>query len=326
MLHRLKRTAAHLLVALVAPALVYSAAAQPAWPTRPVTFIVSYPPGGGADLMARLIAPKMSEVLGQPIVVDNRPGAAGQIGAAFVAKARPDGYTVLVDASSFAINPGLYPKLPYDQKAFQAIGVAALFPHVVVVTPGYEAKSAADLVALAKVKPDAVAYASAGTGSAQHLAGALFQQQTGVQMLHVPDKGGGPAMTDVMGGYIPVFFANVASSLPHIKAGKLRALAVAGERRVNALPDTPTLGELGVTGADLYEWNAVFVPTGTPDAVVTLLAEAFAQAVQSPELKERIRSLGGQPFVGGPTEAARFIAAETERLAGAVKAGDIRPE
>ena len=166
MLHRSKRAVAHLLAGLALSSLGDVAAAQPAWPTKPVTFVVSYPPGGGADLMARLIAPKMSEVLGQPVVVDNKPGAAGQIGAASVAKARPDGYTVLVDASSFAINPGLYPKLPYDPKAFRAVGVAALFPHVVVVTPGFEAKSAtdSDVIAMTKDQIDTIE-AQACTGS-----------------------------------------------------------------------------------------------------------------------------------------------------------------
>lgn len=326
MKHPARRSLAALTVALAVSASAGDAAAQPAWPTKPVTFVVTYPPGGGADLMARLIAPKMSEVLGQPVVVDNKPGAAGQIGAAYVAKARPDGYTVMVDASSFAINPGLYPKLPYDPKAFRTVGVAALFPHVVVVTPGFEATSATELVALARAKPDAISYASSGTGSAQHLAGALFQQRTGARMLHVPYKGGGPAMNDVMGGHIPVFFANVASALSHVKAGKLRPLAIAGEHRVDALPDTPALAEAGITGAELYEWNGVFVPVGTPDAVVVRLSQALARAVESPEVEGRIRSLGGRVFAGGPAEAAGFIAAETERLAGVVKTGDIRPE
>ena len=325
MLGSLKPIAGRVLAALVAlgPA---AALAQPAYPTKPITFVVTYPPGGGADLMARLLAPKMSEALGQPIVVDNKPGAAGQIGAAFVAKAAPDGYTIMVDASSFAINPGLYPKLPFDPKAFRAVGIAALFPHVAVVTPGFEAGSAAELVAKAKAAPGAISYASSGTGSAQHLAGALFLQQTGARMVHVPYRGGGPAMNDVMGGHIPVFFANVASGLSHIKAGKLRPLAVAGERRVAALPDTPTLAELGITGAELYEWNGLFVPAGTPDAAVNRLAEALAKALESPELRERVTVLGGESFIGGPAEAARFIDAETERLGKVIKEGDIRPE
>lgn len=326
MLKVLKRAAGRLLAALTAVVLPTAASPQPAYPTKPITFVVTYPPGGGADLMARLLAPKMSEALGQTIVVDNKPGAAGQIGAAFAAKAAPDGYTVMVDASSFAINPGLYPKLPYDPRAFRIVGIPALFPHVVVVTPGSEAASATDLVARAKAAPGTLSYASSGTGSAQHLAGALFLQRTGARMVHVPYRGGGPAMNDVMGGHIPVFFANVASGLSHIKAGKLRPLAVAGERRVAALPDVPTLAEAGVTGAELYEWNGLFVPAATPDAVVSRLAEALARAMESPDIRERVAALGGEAFGGGPVEAGRFVEVETERLAKVIREGDIRPE
>ena len=257
MIARFKRAMRTVLTSLVLAAAPAIGSAQEAWPTKPITLVVTYPPGGGADLMARIVAPKMSEVLGQPIVVDNKPGAAGQIGAAFVAKAKPDGYTVMVDAASFVINQSLYPKLPYDaERAFKPVGVLAVFPHVIVVTPGYEAKSVADLIAIAKGQPGKINYASSGTGSAQHLAGAAFVQQAKIDLTHVPYKGGAPAMNDVMGGHIPVFFANVASGLSHLKSGKLRALAVAGERRIAALPDTPTLAELGMQGSEVYDGTA----------------------------------------------------------------------
>jgi tripartite-type tricarboxylate transporter receptor subunit TctC len=312
---------------LVIAALPTIGSAQEAWPTKAITFVVTYPPGGGADLMARLVAPKMSETLGQSIVIDNKPGAAGQIGAAFASRAKPDGYTVMIDAASFVINSSLYPKLPYDaDKAFKPVGVLAIFPHVIVVTPSYDAKSVADLIATAKAKPGAINYASSGTGSAQHLAGAAFVQQTKTDLGHVPYKGGGPAMNDVMGGHIPLFFANVASGLSHIKSGKLRALAVAGERRIASLPDTPTLAELGLQGSEVYEWNGMFVPAGTPEPVVNRLADALRKAMESDEIKQRIAGLGGEIFAGGPAEAARFIADQRQRTATIIREGNIKPD
>jgi tripartite-type tricarboxylate transporter receptor subunit TctC len=327
MFARLRRAAQILMTGLVFAALPAIVSAQEAWPTKPITLVVTYPPGGGADLMARVVAPKMSEALKQPVIVDNKPGAAGQIGAAFVAKAKPDGYTVMVDAASFVINQGLYPKLPYDaDKAFKPVGVLAVFPHVIVVTPSYEAKSVQDLIAMAKAKPGAINYASSGTGSAQHLAGAAFVQQTKIDLAHVPYKGGGPAINDVMGGHIPVFFANVASGLSHLKSGKLRALAVAGERRIAALPDTPTLAELGMPGSEVYEWNGMFVPAGTPDPIVNRLADALRKALDSDEVRQRIEGLGGEIFAGGPAEAARFIAEQRQLTAKIIREGNIKPE
>lgn len=190
---------------------------------RPISLVVSYPAGGGADLIARIIAPRLAEALGQGVVVENKPGASGQLAASQVARATPDGSVLLLDASSFAVNPSLFPKLPYDSaKAFTPLAVLATFPNVLVCTPGFSAKSVKDVIQLAKAKPGELTYASSGNGSAQHLAGAMFEGRAGVQLLHVPYRGGGPAMTDVMGGQVPLFFANVASSLGHIQAGKLR--------------------------------------------------------------------------------------------------------
>ncbi len=297
------------------------------FPTKPITLIVTYPPGGGADLMARLIAPKMGEVLGQPIVVENKGGAAGQLGANFVANAKPDGYTVMVDAASFVINQALYPRLPYDaEKVFIPVGVIAAFPHVIVVTPTYEAKTVLDLVAAAKASPNSISYASSGTGSAQHLAGAAFTRQTQTEMVHVPYKGGGPAMNDVMGGHIPVFFANAASSLSHIKSGKLRALAVADGKRIAALPDVPAMTELGISSAAVYEWNGMFVPAGTPNDVVTKLADALGKALQTPELKQRITDLGGGPIGGGRDGAVSFIAEQRAVTGMLIRDGKITPD
>ena len=240
-----------------------ASAASLAWPAsaagdigggKAITLVVSYPAGGGADAMARLIAPKMAEALGQPVVVDNRAGGSGTIAAGQVARATPDGSTLLLDASSFAVNPALFQKLPYDdEKAFVPIAVLAQFPNVLVCTPGFEAKSVADVVRMARAKPNTIAYASSGNGSAQHLAGALFEQLAKVELTHVPYRGGGPAMNDVMGGQVPLFFANVASGLGQIQSGRLRPLAVTAAVRCRALPDVPTMAEAGVPGHEVLE-------------------------------------------------------------------------
>jgi tripartite-type tricarboxylate transporter receptor subunit TctC len=315
------------LVALVAALAASLPAAVPAqaFPAKPIRLVVTYPPGGGADLMARLVAPKMGEALGQTVVVENKPGASGQIGASEVARAAPDGYTLMLDASSFAVNPSLYARLPYDPaKAFAPLAVLALYPNMLVVTPSFPPKDVKELVALAKAKPGSVAFASSGNGSAQHLAGELFKQRAGVDMQHIPYKGGGPAMNDVIGGQVPVFFANVASGLAHVKGGKLRALAVTGAKRASSLPDTPTMAEAGIPGYEVYEWNAIFAPAGTPAPVLEKLAAAIARAMQSPEIRERVATLGGEVAGYGPKDAEKFIRDQTELWGKVVKAGNIK--
>jgi tripartite-type tricarboxylate transporter receptor subunit TctC len=294
------------------------------WPTKAISLIVTYPPGGGADAMARLIAPKMAEALGVSVVVENKPGASGQIGAAFVAKAAPDGYTLMLDASSFAVNPALYSKISYDsEKAFRPIGVIALFPNVLLVNAQFAPKNVAELIAAAKQKKDSIAYASSGNGSAQHLAGALFESAAGVDMVHVPYKGGGPALNDVIGGQVPVFFGNLASSLQHIQSGRLRALAVTANKRSQILPDTPSLNEAGVANAEVYEWNAIFAPTGTPEAVVAKVAQALQAALETAEVRNRISQLGGEIQKGGPDSAKSFISQQMVQWAKVVKAKGI---
>jgi tripartite-type tricarboxylate transporter receptor subunit TctC len=300
--------------------IAFNASAQ-SWPVKPITLVVTYPPGGGADAMARLIAPKLSDALGTPVVVENKPGASGQIGAALVAKAAPDGYTLMLDASSFAVNPALYPKIPYDsERAFRPIGVIALFPNVLLVNAQFAAKNVAELIAAAKQKKDSIAYASSGNGSAQHLAGALFESAAGVDMVHVPYKGGGPALNDVIGGQVPVFFGNLASSAQHIQSGRLRALAVTAAKRSATLPDVPTLAESGVANAEVYEWNAIFAPAGTPDAVISRLSQALAQALDNSDVKNRIAQLGGELQKTTPESAKSFIAQQMTQWAKVVKA------
>jgi tripartite-type tricarboxylate transporter receptor subunit TctC len=294
---------------------------------KPVTLVVSYAPGGGADLMARLIAPKMAEALGQPVIVENKPGGAGQIAGAFVAKATPDGATLLVDASSFAVVPSLYPKMTYDpMKAFTPIAVLALFPNVLVVSPAFGAASVRDVVALAKAKPSSIAYASSGNGSAQHLAGALFEELAKIELLHVPYKGGGPAMLDVMGGQVPLFFANLASASGHIQNQKLRPLAVTSRKRSAVLSNVPTMEEAGVPGYEVYEWNPVLAPAGIGEDAKKQLVAAVARAMAAPDVQERIRALGGEAFVGGPDAAGKFLREQRQLWAGVVRERGIKAE
>jgi tripartite-type tricarboxylate transporter receptor subunit TctC len=275
---------------------------------KPITLLVSYPAGGGADVMARLIAPRLSEALGQTVVVENKPGASGTIAAAQVARAAPDGSTLLLDASSFAVNPALFDKLPYDTAtAFTPLGVLALYPNVLVCTASFEAKTLADVLRLAREKPGKLAYASSGNGSAQHLAGALFEAMAKVDMTHIPYRGGGPALNDVIGGQVPLFFANVASSLGHIQSGRLRALAVTSKLRSRVLPELPSMEETGLKGYEVLEWNPVLAPSGLPEAVRAKLAAALRKAMADPEVLARVRALGGEVFGGGELEAAVFL-------------------
>lgn len=303
------------------------AMAQGAYPSKPITLVVTYPPGGGADAMARLIGPKMGEALGQSVVIENKPGAGGQIGAAAVAKAAPDGYTLMLDASSFSVNPSLYPKLPYDSaKAFQPVGVIALFPNVVLVNANFPVKNIAELIGAAGKSKNAVSFASSGNGSAQHLAGALFESSAKVDMVHVPYKGGGPALNDVIGGQVPLFFGNLASTLQHVQSGKLRALAVTSGSRSSILPDVPTLSESGLKGTEIYEWNAVFAPANTPEFVMKKLATAFQQAIDSPEVRARIAQLGGEIQKGSPEQAKKFIEQQTNLWQRVIKERNITTE
>ncbi len=282
---------------------------------RPINLVVSYPPGGGADLIARLIAGPMGKALGQAIVVENRPGGSGQIAAGLVARAKADGSTLLLDASSFAVNPALFPALAYDsQRDFSPIGIVAKFPNVLVCNPGFEAKTVRDLVRMAKAAPGKIAYASSGNGSAQHLAGALFESRAGVQLVHVPYRGGGPALNDVIGGQVPLFFANVASSLGHIESGRLRPLAVTTSVRARALPQVPTMEQAGVPAYEVFEWNPLLVPSGTPPPVQEKLRAALQSAIGDPEVLARIRSLSGEPFAqSDPAQVAAFLRQQREQ-------------
>jgi len=287
-----------------------SSAYAQAWPSKPVRLVVSYPPGGTVDAVARIVAPRLSAKLGQPVVIDNRGGAGGAIGGDLVAKSAPDGYTVLLDASNHAQNPALR-KMPFDTlRELAPVSLLVKVPNVLVVNPSAPFKSVADLIAQAKAKPGGINYASSGNGSAQHLAGELFASMAGVQMTHVAYKGGGPALTDVMSGHVPVFFASLASSMPFIKDGKLRPLAVTGKAHAPALPQLPTVAEAGLPGYEVYEWNAVFVPAGTPAPVAERLSKEFAAALKDPEVRSRLEALGAEVIGSSPAELDSFRRAE----------------
>jgi tripartite-type tricarboxylate transporter receptor subunit TctC len=289
-----------------------------------LTLVVSYPAGGGADAMARLIAPKLGEALGQTVVVENKPGASGTIAAGQVARAAPDGSMLLFDASSFAVNPALFPKLPYDNAtSFVPIAVIAQFPNVLVCTPSFDARSVADVLRLARARPGSLAYASSGNGSAQHLSGALFEQLGKVSLNHVPYRGGGPALNDVMGGQVPLFFANVASALGQINSGRLRPLALTAATRCRALPDVPTMAEAGIPGLEVLEWNPILAPAGTPRPVQQKLSAAVARTMADPEVLGRVRALGGDVFTGDP---AKFIKAQQTLWARVIKERGITRE
>lgn len=310
-----------LLVALLATTGIAQAQG---WPNRPISLIVSYPPGGTADLMARTVATPLGKILGTSVVVENKPGASGQIAAAYVAKANADGYTLMLDASSYSVNPSLFPKLPYDpNRDFKTLAVLAQYPNVLLVNPSFPAKSVKELVAMAKTKPNSIAYASSGNGSAQHLAGALFEVQAGVEMQHIPYKGGGPALNDVVGGQVPVFFGSVASTKQYVDSGKLNALAVTGKKRASSMPNVPTMAEAGVPGYEVYEWNGIFAPAATPSSIVIKLSDAIAKVMQSPEVRDRVISLGGEPFQGNAEAADKFIKAQMVEWSKLVKSGKI---
>jgi tripartite-type tricarboxylate transporter receptor subunit TctC len=302
-----------LIVGAILLASAMAAQAQ-GWPSRPIRLVVSYPPGGTVDAVARIVAPPLSARLGQPVVVDNRGGAGGAIGGDLVAKSPPDGYTVLLDASNHAQNPALRSKMPFDTlRDLAPVSLLVKVPNVLVVHPSAPIRSVQDLVAQAKAKPGEINFASSGNGSAQHLAAEQFDAMAGVRMTHVPYKGGGPALSDVMAGQVPVFFGSLASSLPYIQTGKLRPLAVTGKARSAVLPQLPTIAESGLPGYEVYEWNAVFVPAGTPAAVTDRLSKELVAVLNEPDVRKRLEATGSEIIGSKPAELDAFRRAEIAR-------------
>ena len=314
-------------LACFALACAASAAWAQAWPSRPIHFIVPFTPGSGTDTVARIVGEAMSKSLGQPIVVDNKPGAGGTIGAAQVARSEPDGYTVLVHSSGHALNPAIYPNLPYDTvKDLTGITPLAALPNVLVVSPSRGWKTVADLVAAAKAKPGALNYASAGVGSATHLNAEKFKLQAGLDAVHVPFKGTPEAMTDVIAGRSDWFFAPMSAALPQVKEGRLVALAVSTANRSPFLPDVPTTVEAGVPGSDYTFWVGILVPSATPAAIVKRLHDEAERALASPDVKERLAKQGADPWVLQPDAFNAQIRAEMDVAAKIAKAANLKAQ
>jgi len=309
------------LVALASLCALDIANAQPAYPTRPIRLVVPFPPGGTTDILARSVAQKLTEAWGQPVVVDNRPGAAGNIGAELVAKSAPDGYTLLMGTvGTHAINASLYAKMPYDHvKDFAPVILVAGVPNVLVVNPAVPANSVQELIAYGKAHPGKLNFASSGSGTSIHLAGELFKVSTGVNMTHIPYKGSAPALQDLVGGQVQLMFDNLPSALPQIKAGKLRALAVTSTTRAAALPNVPTVAESGLPGFEASSWFGILAPAGTPPAIVAKINAEVGKWVSSPEAKEKLLSQGANAIGGTPEDFAKHIQTETAKWAKVVK-------
>ena len=314
------------LVAFAAAALAArSLRAQGAWPTRTVRIVVPFAPGGTTDILARALAPELAKAFGQGVIVDNRAGAGGNLGADIVAKSPPDGYTLVMGTvGTQAINPSLYPKMPYDAaKDFAPVTLVAGVPNVLVMNPA-KAKAAGitdvrSLIAYARANPGKLNMASSGNGTSIHRAGELFKSMTGTYMVHFPYKGSGPALLDLVGGTMDLMFDNLPSALPHVKAGKLVALAVTSSERSAALPDVPTVAEAGVKGFEATSWFGLLAPAGTPADIVQRIQQESAKALASPALRERLLSQGAIPGGMPPAEFGRFIATETKKWAAVVK-------
>ncbi len=310
------------LTAVLALMLATAGASAQGYPTKPIRLVVPYPAGGPLDIMARAIGQKLTEAWKQPVVVDNRAGAGGNIGADFVAKSAPDGYTLLMGAvATHAINPSLYSKIPYDPvKDFAPVALVAQVPNILVVNPAVPAKTVRELIALARAQPGTLNFGSGSTGSTGHLAGELFNTMAGVKMVHIPYKGAAPATADLLGGQVQLMFDNLASALPNVKAGKLRALAVTTLARSPAIPELPTIAESGLPGFDLTTWFGLLVPAGTPPEIVARLNAEIVRALDAKDMRERLEKMGAEPLSNNtPERFAAFIRSEAAKYARVVK-------
>jgi tripartite-type tricarboxylate transporter receptor subunit TctC len=299
-------------MAVAAVALAAAHAIAQTYPVKPIRVVVPFPPGGAVDFYARVVQQPLSEMLGQPVVIDNKTGASGMIGAESVAKAAPDGYTLLLgNIASLATNVGVYPKMPYDpMKDFTPIVRTVDVNYVLVVHPSLPVKTVPELIAYAKANPGKLSYGSAGSGSLPHLGTELFKAQTGIDMVHVPYKGGGPMVTDLLGGNVQMVIADQANLMPHVATGKLRALAVATPKRSPNAPDLPTIAETGVTGFEATAWQGLVGPAGMPSDVVKRLNEAFNKVMAMPAIREKLIGGGLDPVGGTPEQFGRFIGSE----------------
>jgi tripartite-type tricarboxylate transporter receptor subunit TctC len=297
-----------------------------AYPSRPIRLIVPYPPGGAADNTARILAPRAGEALGQQIVIDNRSGASGIIGADIVAKSAPDGYTLLHDASAFTVNPSLR-KLPFDPlKDFAPVAMLMRTPNMIVVHPSVPVNTTRDLIDLARAQPGRITMGSSGYGSAPHMAGELFQYMTKVSLLHVPYKGGGLVYADLLGGQLQLFFGSIASALPHVQGNKLKGIALTSAKRSKSAPQIPTISESGVPGFEIYEWNALYAPAAVVPGVVSRLSTVMNKLLESPDVQQRFFQLGAETAPMTPTELSGYVRGEIAKWAKTVKEMGIKGE
>ena len=310
--------------AALAAAMTVTGAMAQAWPNRPITLIVPFPAGGTTDVLARALGERLQQSLGQPVVVESKPGAGATIGADFVAKAKPDGYTLLVGAVHHTIATSVYKKLPYDfQKDLAPLTTIAMVPNVLVVNATTPAKNVNELVALLKADPTKANYGSNGNGTAQHLIGTQFQNNTGAKLTHIAYKGSGPLATDLLGGQILMTFDTITPVLPHIKAGKLRPLAVTTATRSPALPDVPTLDEAGLKGFNIGTWFGVLAPVATPKDIQARLSSEMVKIIKSPEFRQRMADIGADPIGDSPEQMAQTIKVETEKFGKLVKDANV---
>ena len=320
---RLARTA---LIATAAFA-VTGVQAQQHWPDKPIRFVVPYPPGGGTDVIARIVQERFQATLGQPIIIENRGGAAGSLGTDVVAKAPSDGYTVLFTLSSHTINPSIYPKLPFNTvKDFEPVGTVASLPQILVANLQLPVANVAELIALAKAKPDSLSFASVGNGSPGHLAGELFKLRTGTKMTHIPYRGGGPALTDVMGGQVPLLWVSIPAAAQFVKTGKLKALAVSTTKRSAAFPDVPTMQEAGVPDFEVDSWYAMFVPAKTPKPIIEKLNAALNTIVRESDIRDRLLAQGSEGVGGTPAALGKIVDAELVKWAKLAKDANLKAE
>ncbi len=304
-----------------------SVQSQEAWPTRPVRFILPFPPGGGTDILGRMIAERLSAHLGQPVVTENRGGAGGNVGAEAAARAAPDGYTIVLVAPSLAISPTLYSKINYDPvKDFAPISLVATVPNVMITQPSLPVQNLQEFIAHVKAKPGALNFGSGGAGTSNHLAGELFNMVTGTQLVHIPYKGVNLAMQDVLSGNVHLVFIGTPAAAPHIKAGKLRALALVAPQRSAALPDVPTVAEAGLREFEVTTWYGVLAPAGTPRPIINRVNAELVKIMHSPELKEKLAATGTDPLTSTPEEFAAYIKSEIAKWGDVIRKAGVKAD
>jgi tripartite-type tricarboxylate transporter receptor subunit TctC len=319
----LKSSATLARIVVAGCAFAAAAGAHAAYPDRPITIVVPYSPGGAADAVARVVASRLSAKLNTGVIVDNKPGASGTIGAGYVAKAQPDGYTVLYEATPHSINPHLFSHMPYAPDALEPLSEVLEIPNVLIVRPQSPFKTVQDLVTQTKAHPGRVNFASGGSGTVQRMAAEMFRQKLNLDMVHVPYKSGGPAITDVMSGQVDFMFGTIAATAPLVNSGKLRALAISAPKRSELLPNVPTVAETVIPGFEAVEWHGMFVPKGTPAVVVDKLHQALAEVLKEDDVKQRFAALGATPIGSTPAEFAAYLKKEDAKWGEVVRKGRI---